>query len=151
MNWHAYLLALAAMLSLGSAAWIYSVLRRDVSIVDSLWSLFFLLAALVFAGITPAPGARGMLVLVLVAIWSVRLSAYITLAQSRRARGLSVSDHPCQQRAEFLAQELVHRFRPAGGTGVDHLYAVAARDYGVVATRLARRHRVAAVSHRLHV
>ena len=78
MNWHAYLLALGAMLSLGSAAWIYSVLRRNVSIVDSLWSLFFLLAALIFAGITPAPGARGMLVLVLVAIWSLRLSAYIT-------------------------------------------------------------------------
>jgi steroid 5-alpha reductase family enzyme len=78
VNWHAYLLALAAMLLLGSGAWLYSVWRRNVSVVDSLWSLFFLLAALIFAGITTGPGARGLLVLALVAIWSMRLSVYIT-------------------------------------------------------------------------
>lgn len=79
MNWHAYLLAFAAMLLLGSFAWLYSVWRQDVSIVDSLWSLFFLLAALVFATTTPELGVRGLLLLVLVAIWSIRLSTYITL------------------------------------------------------------------------
>lgn len=79
MNWQAWLLALGAMLLLGSVAWLYSVWRRDVSIVDSLWSLFFLLAALIFAATAPGLGARGLLLLVLVAVWPVRLSAYITL------------------------------------------------------------------------
>lgn len=79
MNWQTWLLALGAMLLLGSVAWLYSVWRRDVSIVDSLWSLFFLLAALIFAAIAPGLGDRGLLLLVLVAAWSIRLSAYITL------------------------------------------------------------------------
>jgi steroid 5-alpha reductase family enzyme len=78
VNWQTWLLALGAMLLLGSVAWLYSVWRRDVSIVDSLWSLFFLLAALIFAATTPGLGARGLLLLVLVAVWSIRLSMYIT-------------------------------------------------------------------------
>jgi steroid 5-alpha reductase family enzyme len=76
---HLYLLALAAMLILGTAAWIYSVLRGNVSIVDSLWSLFFLLAAMVFASAAGELSDRGLLLLLLVAAWSIRLSAYITL------------------------------------------------------------------------
>jgi len=79
VNWQVYFLALGAMLLLGSVAWLYSVWRSDVSIVDSLWSLFFLLAALIFAATAPEPGARGLLLLVLVMLWSIRLSAYITL------------------------------------------------------------------------
>jgi steroid 5-alpha reductase family enzyme len=67
------------MLTLGSLAWIYSVLRRNVSIVDSLWSLFFLLAATLFASKTLILGDRGLLLVLLVAIWSLRLSVYITL------------------------------------------------------------------------
>ena len=79
MSLNIYLLALAAMLIFGTAAWIYSVLRDDVSIVDSLWSLFFLLAGVVFASTAGGLADRGLLVLVLVAAWSLRLSAYITL------------------------------------------------------------------------
>ena len=43
-----YLYALYAILGAGLLAWVYSVIKRDVSFVDSLWSLFFLLAAGVF-------------------------------------------------------------------------------------------------------
>lgn len=79
MNLSIYLFTLFAMLGFGSVVWIYSAVRGDVSIVDSLWSLFFLLAAVIFASTADFVGSRGLLLLGLVAIWSIRLSAYITL------------------------------------------------------------------------
>ncbi|MDH3434462.1 MAG: DUF1295 domain-containing protein [Gammaproteobacteria bacterium] len=73
-----YLTALYAILAVGIVAWLFSIVKRDVSFVDSLWSLFFLLAAGVFALAAEPLGQRGMLVVVLVALWSLRLSVYIT-------------------------------------------------------------------------
>ena len=49
MDVQAYLLALALILGVGVAAWAVSVAIRNVAFVDSLWSLFFLIAALVCA------------------------------------------------------------------------------------------------------
>ncbi len=73
----AYLLALALVLSLGIASWGVSLWRLDVSIVDSLWSLMFVLAAAAFV-FASETGPRAYLVLTLVSVWAVRLSAYIT-------------------------------------------------------------------------
>jgi steroid 5-alpha reductase family enzyme len=78
MMQHPYSIALFAILVVGVVGWLFSVVRRDVSFVDSLWSLFFLIAAVTFAlGSQPLSG-RGILVLVLVTIWALRLSIYIT-------------------------------------------------------------------------
>ncbi len=74
-----YLIALGAILAVGSLAWVVSVLIRNVSFVDSLWSLFFLLAAAIYFVFEAAPGARAWLVLGLVVIWSLRLSLHITI------------------------------------------------------------------------
>jgi len=74
-----YLLALAVILGIGVAGWLLSVVIRNVSFVDSLWSLFFLVAAVVFALDVETMSARALVVLGLVAIWSIRLSAYITI------------------------------------------------------------------------
>jgi steroid 5-alpha reductase family enzyme len=74
-----YLIALGAILLVAGLAWVASVLKDDVSFVDSLWSLFFLLAALVFAAELELPAARATLVLFLVAVWALRLSAHITI------------------------------------------------------------------------
>ena len=41
--------ALGVLLITGLVAWAYSLVRRSVSFVDSLWSLFFVAAALVFS------------------------------------------------------------------------------------------------------
>ena len=49
MDLQAYLFALALILGVGIAAWVVSVAIRNVAFVDSLWSLFFLIAAVVFA------------------------------------------------------------------------------------------------------
>jgi steroid 5-alpha reductase family enzyme len=78
MMQHAYTIALLAILLVGFVSWQFSVMKKDVSFVDSLWSLFFLLAAAVFAYQVEVLSDRGKLVLVLVAIWSLRLSVYIT-------------------------------------------------------------------------
>ena len=78
MNLHPYLLALTVILVVGFASWLVSVVRKDVSFVDSLWSLFFLVAAGVFAIEAESLSPRGILVLTLVTLWSLRLSIYIT-------------------------------------------------------------------------
>lgn len=78
MMTHPYMIALYLILVFGLGAWFFSVIRRDVSIVDSLWSLFFLLSAAVFAYAAQPLTERGLLVLALVAIWSLRLSVFIT-------------------------------------------------------------------------
>ena len=75
---HPYLIALYMILLFGFIAWQVSVIRKDVSIVDSLWSLFFLIAAVVFAAAAAPLSARGLLVLALVTVWALRLSIYIT-------------------------------------------------------------------------
>jgi steroid 5-alpha reductase family enzyme len=76
---NAYLLGLAAIVSFGIFFWVVSVIRRNVSIVDSLWSLMFLLATAVYALTVSDNGPRTLLVLVLVAVWALRLSIHITV------------------------------------------------------------------------
>ena len=79
MDWELYFQALA-FVSIGAIpVWLYSVIRKDVSIVDSLWSLFFLALAIIYALATQTLSERGWLVLALVAIWAIRLSVYITV------------------------------------------------------------------------
>jgi steroid 5-alpha reductase family enzyme len=74
-----YLAALAALLVAATAIWAVSVVKRDVSIVDVLWGQLFLVAALVYAWPFAGMSLRGIVVVVLVAVWSARLSAYIAL------------------------------------------------------------------------
>jgi len=77
-DWIAYAWSGAALLVVAVVFWLVSLVRKDVSMVDSLWSLMFLVAAIVFASISDTAGPRELLILVLVSIWSLRLSAYIT-------------------------------------------------------------------------
>ena len=69
-------LALIAVLALGT--WIASLVRRDVSLVDRLWSLMIAGPALVYAAQTSWASPRAIAVQVLVLAWGVRLAAYIT-------------------------------------------------------------------------
>lgn len=78
IDWMAFSWSGAALLVVAVAFWIFSLVRNDVSIVDSLWSLMFLLVALVYNAAAEITGPRAMLVLFLVALWALRLSIYIT-------------------------------------------------------------------------
>ena len=70
-------MAFAAMLALALATWLVSVAKRDVSVVDVVWSLMLLLAAAVYALTMPVLGVRGAGVLALTAAWALRLSGHI--------------------------------------------------------------------------
>lgn len=71
-------LALVAILCVVIVSWLLSIALNDVSFVDSLWPLLFLVAAVVFALNFELLSMKGCLVLVLVAVWALRLSIYIT-------------------------------------------------------------------------
>jgi len=73
-----YFQALLVMLALGFVTWLLSVVRRDVSIVDSIWSLMFLAAAIVYLQHNEAIGTREILIFILVLIWALRLAGYLT-------------------------------------------------------------------------
>ncbi|MGZ8251475.1 MAG: DUF1295 domain-containing protein [Methylophilaceae bacterium] len=77
-SWHVYLSGLMAMAAFGLAGWLVSVVKHNVTLVDSMWSLFFFMAAGVYALSAPELTARAMLLLCMVAIWALRLAAYLT-------------------------------------------------------------------------
>jgi steroid 5-alpha reductase family enzyme len=70
-------IVLAALLALFAVVWVWATLRRDVSVVDAWWSLGFLVAAAVAARGGGSLDPRKTLVLILVAAWALRLSAYL--------------------------------------------------------------------------
>jgi len=71
-----WLFALPVLLAMALAAWAVATTRRNVGLVDIVWSLFFLAAALVYAGAS-GEGPRTWLVLALVGVWALRLAAYL--------------------------------------------------------------------------
>src|ERR1700733_5202400 len=73
-----YMRGLAVVILAAVVVWAVSVRRKNVAIVDSLWSLMFVILACVYASGTSHPLAnRAWLVLALVTIWALRLSLYI--------------------------------------------------------------------------
>lgn len=78
MSWNIYLQGLYVMLAFAFAGWLISVYRRNVTHVDSMWSLFFVLAAIVYASKMDALTDRSLIVLLLVSIWAARLCIYLT-------------------------------------------------------------------------
>jgi steroid 5-alpha reductase family enzyme len=75
---NSFLSGFGVILTLASATWCVSLLKRDVSIVDSLWPLLFLAAAATYAGRVPQSGPRTTLVVVLAGLWALRLAGYLT-------------------------------------------------------------------------
>jgi steroid 5-alpha reductase family enzyme len=93
---------LAVVATLALLTWLVSLRMGNVAIVDSLWSLMFLLAAWSYAlgaHELPRAPARTLLVLGLVTIWALRLSAYITwrnwgLGEDRRYQAIRARNEP---------------------------------------------------------
>jgi len=73
-----YLVGFIPLFFIALVTWLISLWKRDVSIVDSLWSVFFLAAAISFAIKLPFLGPRGIILLTLLGFWATRLSTYIT-------------------------------------------------------------------------
>jgi len=80
-----WLQALPWLLGAALLTWAASVPLRNVAIVDTLWSLLFVIAAWSYAGAAAAPGDRALLTLALVTIWALRLAIYLGFRTFRHA------------------------------------------------------------------
>jgi steroid 5-alpha reductase family enzyme len=78
MDYYLYGLGLLVMLGLALVTWVSSLFIRDVSIVDSVWALFFVSGAAVFSVHQAELSARALCAGILLVIWASRLSAYLT-------------------------------------------------------------------------
>ena len=76
-DFNLWLYGLMVLLVFAAAGWLLSLPLRNVSIVDIMWSLMFLLASITYAMAHVAPGPRAWLVIGLVSLWSIRLAAFI--------------------------------------------------------------------------
>lgn len=92
-------LPLSAMLLLAVAAWGLSVKLRDVSIVDSLWSVFFIFFTMLFAWRMRSDTVAAFVLIALILLWGLRLSAYITVrnhgkGEDRRYQAIRARNQP---------------------------------------------------------
>ena len=97
--WQASFYALAVMLVMAFVTWLYSLYRKDVSIVDSLWSLMFLAAAITYAISLNNLTERNIILLLMITLWSVRLSIFLTVRNSgkeedRRYQEIRANNQP---------------------------------------------------------
>ena len=92
-------LPLSMMLLLAISAWALSVKLRDVSIVDSLWSIFFIVFTLLFAWRLRSDATAAYVLIALILLWGLRLSAYITIrnhgkGEDRRYQAIRARNQP---------------------------------------------------------
>jgi steroid 5-alpha reductase family enzyme len=65
------------------ALWLISIPLKDVSFVDSFWAIGFLFVALMTYNMTGGETDRRLLILVITAVWSLRLGSYLFLRWRR--------------------------------------------------------------------
>ncbi len=99
----AALCGLGAMMVLAFGVWLLSVAKHDASIVDSVWSVLIYLGGAVYVLTLPQTGPRTFWVMVLGALWAIRLAAYITWrnwgeAEDRRYVDIRARNQPDYER-----------------------------------------------------
>jgi steroid 5-alpha reductase family enzyme len=92
-------LPLSVMLLLAIATWALSIKLRDVSIVDSLWSIFFIVFTVLFAWQMRSDTTAAYVLIGLVLLWGLRLSGYITVrnhgkGEDRRYQAIRARNQP---------------------------------------------------------
>jgi steroid 5-alpha reductase family enzyme len=98
-NFELWLSALPVLLVAATITWLVSLPLRNVAIVDSLWSLMFFAAGVVYALGADPRAPRLALVLWLLAIWAARLSFHITVrsigkGEDRRYQAIRARNQP---------------------------------------------------------
>jgi len=94
-----WLSALPVLLIAATVTWLLSLSMRNVSIVDSLWSLMLFAAGVIYALGADPRAPRLAFVLWMLAIWAARLSLYITVrnmgkGEDRRYRAIRERNEP---------------------------------------------------------
>lgn len=77
-NWNIYFYSLFALVLFALLGWLLSLVRNNVTHVDSMWSLFFVLAGVTSTALIDDYSVRSALTLGLVTIWALRLFIYLT-------------------------------------------------------------------------
>jgi steroid 5-alpha reductase family enzyme len=62
-------------------AWLWSLSRREVDIVDFCWALLIGILSFVYLALSPSPSLLTQVSSVIVLLWSLRLSAYLLFAR----------------------------------------------------------------------
>ena len=81
MEWISRMIFLNALMinfAFGCFGWLISLKKNNVTHVDIMWSLFFVLNTIYFYMTFP-PSLRSTFVVILVLIWGLRLSTYLTI------------------------------------------------------------------------
>ena len=92
-------IALAATLLAAFITWAVSLVRRDVSIVDSMWGPMIALAPWAYLAASTETGPRATLVLMLASAWALRLAVHITWrnrghGEDRRYQAIRARNEP---------------------------------------------------------
>ncbi|MEO8526425.1 MAG: DUF1295 domain-containing protein, partial [Caldimonas sp.] len=75
----AALLGLAAAVGLATLTWVASLVQRDVSLVDRVWSFVIAVPVVAYAWVLrPTGDARFIVMVALLVLWAVRLAAYVS-------------------------------------------------------------------------
>lgn len=98
-DWSIAFQGLLLLLIMAFITWAISLAKQDVSIVDSVWSLFFLAAMLFYYFNPSANGPRSTWTIVLIGLWSIRLCAYLTWRnwgqpEDRRYQEIRIRNEP---------------------------------------------------------
>lgn len=78
INWNIYFCGFVALMVFALGGWLFSLVRNNVTHVDSMWSLFLLISAFIYALYLDHINLRVILVLFLLSIWALRLCLYLT-------------------------------------------------------------------------
>jgi steroid 5-alpha reductase family enzyme len=92
-------IALALIVSLAFLTWLVSLARRDVSIVDGMWSVFIGGAGVAYFLLARDTGVVSVVALTLLLAWAVRLCAHITVRnhgqpEDRRYQKIRANNQP---------------------------------------------------------
>lgn len=74
-----YLLGLTVIFIFFTLVWVFSVLVKNAGIVDIFWGLGFVLVSAFYFAATPEFSNRKIIVMILIAIWGIRLSVHILI------------------------------------------------------------------------
>lgn len=135
-----YALALGAIVAVMTLLWLVSIPLQNVSIVDIFWGLGFVLAGGIYFWRSDEDSPRSLLVLILVAVWGIRLAAHLAVrnighGEDRRYREFRKNAGPERYWwysffQVFLLQSLLMWIVSAPLLGAMHPAPDAARELG---------------------
>jgi steroid 5-alpha reductase family enzyme len=96
---HAALLGLAVAGALAFLTWLASLVQRDVSLVDRMWSLLIAVPLVAYAAMLPWAGPRMTVMALVLAVWALRLAGYVSWrnwghGEDRRYQAIRARNEP---------------------------------------------------------